>query len=220
MDRYWKTAPAGAPPTAPVTPSPGYPSPGNPGAGIPASRPGAWWYHMVTEELRQAIVNAGLTPDYTNVGQLSQAIVLLSPSVAPGATVAFARNTAPTGWLKANGAAVSRTTYAALFAAIGTTFGVGDGSTTFNVPDMRGEFSRGWDDGRNVDVGRAFGSAQESTIINQEVDSAHLIPLANSDGNVGNTSQSYAQTANSASTSGARHRIRPRNVALLYCIKT
>lgn len=77
-----------------------------------------------------------------------------------GSVSAFARSTAPAGWLKANGAAVSRTTYAALFAAIGTTFGAGNGSTTFKLPDLRGEFVRGWDDGRGVDSGRAFGSWQ------------------------------------------------------------
>lgn len=72
----------------------------------------------------------------------------------------FPTTTAPPGWLKANGAAVSRTTYAALFNRIGTTHGAGDGSTTFNVPDMRGEFARGLDDGRGVDTGRVLGSAQ------------------------------------------------------------
>ncbi|WP_287956581.1 phage tail protein, partial [Snodgrassella sp.] len=60
----------------------------------------------------------------------------------------FTIDWAPTGWLKANGAAVSRTTYANLFAAIGTKFGAGDGKTTFNLPDLRGEFIRAYDDGR------------------------------------------------------------------------
>lgn len=83
-----------------------------------------------------------------------------------GGIAFFARKTPPTGWLKANGAAVSRTTYAALFAAIGTTFGAGDGRTTFNLPDLRGEFIRGLDDGRNVDNGRVFGSAQGDAIRN------------------------------------------------------
>ena len=78
----------------------------------------------------------------------------------PGQVAHFAMSTPPTGWLKANGAVVSRTTYATLFAAIGTTFGVGDGSTTFKLPDMRGEFIRGWDDSRGVDAGRGFGTAQ------------------------------------------------------------
>lgn len=82
--------------------------------------------------------------------------------LAPAGEVAyFARSTAPSGWLKANGAAVSRTAYADLFAAIGTVFGAGDGFTTFNLPDLRGEFIRGWDDGRNIDLARALGSFQD-----------------------------------------------------------
>lgn len=79
----------------------------------------------------------------------------------PSANVCYsARTTPPAGWLVANGAAVSRTAYAALFAAIGTTYGAGDGSTTFNLPDGRGEFIRGHDQGRGVDIGRVFGSLQ------------------------------------------------------------
>ena len=74
-----------------------------------------------------------------------------------GAYGLFFMATAPSGWLKANGQAVSRTTYATLFAAIGTAYGAGDGSTTFNLPDMRGEFARAWDDSRGVDAGRACG---------------------------------------------------------------
>lgn len=73
-------------------------------------------------------------------------------------SVAFA--TAPQGYLSCDGSAVSRTTYATLFAAIGTTYGSGDGTTTFNVPDLRGEFLRGWDNGRGVDSGRSLGSTQ------------------------------------------------------------
>ena len=72
----------------------------------------------------------------------------------------FAMDYAPAGWLKANGAAVSRTLYANLFAAIGTRFGAGDGYSTFNLPDLRGEFPRFWDDGRGIDLGRVFGSVQ------------------------------------------------------------
>ncbi len=81
-----------------------------------------------------------------------------------GQVATFAMTTAPAGWLKANGAAVSRATFAALFAKIGTTFGVGDGVATFNLPDLRGDFPRFWDDGRGVDVGRVFGSHQDGAI--------------------------------------------------------
>ncbi|RVH37674.1 tail fiber protein [Sinorhizobium meliloti] len=89
---------------------------------------------------------------------------LASSSVPAGTVIFYARSTAPSGYLKANGAAVSRTTYADLFAAIGTTFGAGDGSTTFTLPDLRGEFVRGWDDARGADSGRVFGSAQADEI--------------------------------------------------------
>jgi phage-related tail fiber protein len=78
----------------------------------------------------------------------------------PGEVFYTARSSAPTGSLKANGAAISRTAYAALFAAIGTTYGAGDGFNTFNLPDLRGEFVRGADDGRGIDAGRALGSWQ------------------------------------------------------------
>jgi len=78
----------------------------------------------------------------------------------------FAMSSPPAGWLKANGAAVSRTTYLALFTAIGTVYGAGDGSTTFNVPDLRGEFVRGFDDGRGQDTGRVFGSVQTDALQN------------------------------------------------------
>lgn len=66
----------------------------------------------------------------------------------------------PSGWLECNGAAISRATYGTLFASIGTNYGAGDGATTFNLPDLRGEFLRGADRGRGVDIGRAIGSPQ------------------------------------------------------------
>jgi microcystin-dependent protein len=75
-----------------------------------------------------------------------------------GTVMFFAANAAPTGFVKANGAGLSTTTYANLFAVIGYTFG-GSGAT-FNVPDLRGYFVRGWDDARGVDTSRAFGSNQ------------------------------------------------------------
>lgn len=69
-----------------------------------------------------------------------------SSSLPVGVVLPYALSTAPTGFLLCSGQAVSRTTYAALFAAIGTTYGSGDGSTTFNVPDCRGRAIIGLDD--------------------------------------------------------------------------
>lgn len=77
-----------------------------------------------------------------------------------GGMIWWPTNTPPTGFLERDGSAISRTTYADLFAVIGTDYGTGDGSTTFNLPDDRGEFIRGWDHGRGVDSGRAIGSTQ------------------------------------------------------------
>lgn len=81
--------------------------------------------------------------------------------IKSGMTVMWPSSTIPEGYLECAGQIVSRTTYAALFAVIGTSFGGGDGSTTFNIPDMRGEFARGWDHSRGIDTGRALGSWQD-----------------------------------------------------------
>ncbi len=75
--------------------------------------------------------------------------------VPPGAIVAYAGASAPPGWLMCDGSAVSRTEYAALFAAIGVTHGRGDGTSTFNLPDYRGRFLRGVDAGSFRDPDRA-----------------------------------------------------------------
>lgn len=76
-------------------------------------------------------------------------------SVEPGTILPFGSETPPAGYLLCKGQAVSRTTYSALYAVIKDNFGSGDGSTTFNVPDFRGRFLRGWDDGagRDPDIG-------------------------------------------------------------------
>ena len=84
----------------------------------------------------------------------------LPQAVPTGSVHVMATTTAPSGYLKCNGAAVSRATYADLFAIIGTTWGEGDGSSTFNIPDLRGEFVRGWDDSKGTDSGRSFASSQ------------------------------------------------------------
>lgn len=144
----------------------------------------------------------------------------------PGAVVSFAMSTAPTGWLKANGAAVSRTTYAALFSAIGTTFGSGNGSTTFNLPDLRGRFTRNWVDDGSIDSGRAFGSTQETRVNNiQTINSS-------SGGDYGtytvDDSGATSSRAYTGSTSGTGLGLTftkkggdtyPNNIALLACIK-
>lgn len=140
-----------------------------------------------------------------------------SASGVPAGTVAyFAANAVPAGWLKANGATVSRTAYAALFLAIGTTYGAGDGATTFKLPDCRGEFLRGLDDGRGVDTGRSLGSAQADEFKSH----SHGINLnaylsgTPSGSSVGTGGQSGVAISATGGTE-----TRPRNVAMLACIK-
>ena len=90
----------------------------------------------------------------------------LAPKLVPAGTIIWtALAAAPSGYLKANAPTVSRTTYADLFAAIGTFYGAGDGSTTFVAgPDLRGVVPRGWDDGRGLDGGRVRGSYQADAV--------------------------------------------------------
>nr|CUV57319.1 putative phage tail collar protein [Ralstonia solanacearum] len=159
-----------------------------------------------------------------------------------GAVAMFACKTPPAGWLKGNGAAVSRTTYARLFNVIGTTFGAGDGSTTFNLPELRAEFPRGWDDGRGIDAGRVFGSVQAQALSSHQHRTAIGFDGANlfgwGDGNATPVFGSEVQSGvlrvlGSVTQGGGAARVaytdvalmgvsgetRPRNVALLACIK-
>ena len=139
-----------------------------------------------------------------------------------GTVIFYGANSAPTGYLKANGAAVSRSTYADLFTAIGTTFGVGNGSTTFNVPDMRGYFARGWADDGSIDSGRTFGTTQEATSFTAGTDkftpsAIYSTLVKNSDGTDGS-----GDTRNgtiSSSQSITFQKVRPVNLALLAAIK-
>jgi hypothetical protein len=84
-----------------------------------------------------------VSSDAATKNYVDEEIVAIPTGISTGSVVAIAANSVPFGWLACEGAAVSRTTYASLFALIGTTYGVGDGSTTFNVPDYRDEFLRG-----------------------------------------------------------------------------
>lgn len=137
-----------------------------------------------------------------------------------GMVAFFAMQTAPSGWLAADGTAVSRTTYAALFAAIGTTFGTGDGSTTFNLPNMGGQFPRGWISGQSTDSGRTFGSTQADAF------KSHQHTLGSNYGPNGSVSTAGANVGfidgfgpySIGATGGTE--TRPTNVALLACIKT
>ena len=84
-----------------------------------------------------------------------------------GVIVAYGTDAAaPLGWLLCNGATYKRTAYPALFAAIGTKWGTSVAADSFKVPDTRGQFLRGWDDGRNLDKSRKFATDQQSAAPN------------------------------------------------------
>ena len=141
---------------------------------------------------------------------------VMNVGVPVGTVAYFAQDVPPFGWLKANGAAVSRTVYANLFAAIGERYGRGDGRTTFNLPDLRGEFIRSWDDGRAIDRNRALGSWQADEFRSH----SHGIGVNRmSDTDRGsNPSTVSVDTVGQTDPAGGIE-TRPRNIALLACIK-
>ena len=107
--------------------------------------------------LPSTIVNGGVLQT-DGSGNLSFSLV---QGVPTGSVFCMAVATVPSGYLECNGQSISRTTYAALFAVIGTQYGSASGST-FKVPELRGEFIRGFDNGRGADSGRSIGSHQNN----------------------------------------------------------
>ena len=124
----------------------------------------------INGDLRVQTIAQGTGADVALVADANGVVKQVAPYVPPGAVIPFAMATAPAGWLICDGSAVSRTTYADLFASIGTTYGTGNNTTTFNLPDLRGEFIRGSDNGRGLDAGRAHGSVQSGTLVGADVD--------------------------------------------------
>ena len=163
-------------------------------------------------------------------------------SIPTGMIAPFAMSSPPTGWLECNGATISRSTYATLFAAIGTTYGAGDGSSTFVLPDLRATFIRGFDNSRGIDTGRTFGSFQDQGIPAMKGDIADAHGQSRTQTNAvsgftnvfeGVGTSSWRTSIESSSGQYAEVRfdstrivpdaphggVRPRNLALMYMIK-
>jgi len=208
--------------------TPGYYSPGNTETGAKATYMSADSMNTIQEELVALATLNGQTLDTANNGQAAAAITALlqklksaleaeisgAALVVSGAITAYAGQTIPSGWLECNGQALSTATYANLFASIGYIYG-GSGAT-FEVPDLRGYFVRGWDDGRGIDGGRAFASVQDDAF------KAHTHSMTSATENSG--SGSYFKngpegevTLTTESAGGVE--TRPKNIALLYIIK-
>lgn len=188
----------------------------------------------------RAIIGAATTTDVVN--QLG--ISALLPPFPPGMIIAFGAANAPTGFLICNGAAISRTTYASLFAVIGTTWGTGDGSTTFNLPDLRGVFLRGLDSGKGRDSNsnRTFASYQADNYpahTHAITDPGHqhtytaggattgfvgnggtAIPVSTSAPSSTSTPTKATGITATDSGGGTGTETMPKNVAVIYCIKT
>ena len=153
-------------------------------------------------------------------GNLSFSSISTPASVPTASVFALATSTVPSGYLECDGSAVSRTTYSDLFTAISTTFGSGDGSTTFNLPDLRGEFVRGWDNSRGIDSSRTFGSFQDEAFKSHNHTYTRSQSPSSGQDQAGSGSGDAVRydTQNTSSVGGDE--TRPRNVALMYVIKT
>ncbi|UKV15619.1 phage tail protein [Thalassospiraceae bacterium SW-3-3] len=191
----------------------------------------------VASEVLNVVLAANIAPDRQDDTQLLQAINTLianggsggnggnggGSGAEIGSVTAFAMPTPPEGWLVCDGSAVSRTDYADLYAAIGTVWGDGDQIATFNLPDLRGEFVRGFDAGRGVDVDRVFGTSQTDIFKNHD----HVAIGASYNAGVPYTTGGGEGIWPNGNVDPNRFRTsaeggsetRPRNVAMTYAIK-
>jgi microcystin-dependent protein len=148
---------------------------------------------------------------------LAKLVTAVQQALLPaGAVQAFAMNSAPAGWLPADGSNVSRSTYAALFSAIGTTYGAGDGSTTFALPDLRGYFVRGSGTNSDGTAAGTFGAKQADEFKSH----THTVTARGSAATGNFASGTFPvnpQTLTTSATGGDE--TRPKNIAMLYCIK-
>lgn len=141
----------------------------------------------------------------------------------PGMIMAYGAQGCPAGWLDTTGGAISRANFPALFSAIGTIWGAGDGSTTFSLPDFRGLFLRMQDASAGRDPSRDFASVQADSVGPHQ----HAIPLATGTAGSGTTNSfAYPQVGGTPSVAtvgqdpGSAGETRPKNIAVWYCIKS
>ena len=164
------------------------------------------------------------------IDELQESIVARLPA---GFVAAWPGNTPPDGWLVCNGATISRTTYADLFAAIGTTFGAGDGSTTFKIPDYQGDFLRGYLSGTSSAIGTRQAEGLPNITGNFGADYAYSVrtatgafralagsnrsPVAQA-ASVSNNAFSFNASRSNGLYGDSSH-VTPRNNAVKWCIK-
>lgn len=137
---------------------------------------------------------AGTKQVLTSINQPAHAVLHeMDPvrNVPIGAILPYGGASAPNGWLMCDGSAISRTAYVNLFTAIGTAFGVGDGSTTFNVPDLRSRFPIGA--GSFIALGGSDGIAVEANRTPRHLHAAGTLDVASDHNIASNTENTGAQ---------------------------
>jgi microcystin-dependent protein len=182
--------------------------------------------------LNASNISSGTLPDArfpATLPAVSGANLTGISGIPSGTIIYHSTSTAPTGYLKANGASLSTTTYATLFAVIGYTYG-GSGAS-FTLPDLRGQFIRSWaDNGTTYDTGRTFGSSQTDDFKNHqhEFGADDQVGPQGSYTNLGSFSYDATSTTSGGggrlrtrddTTNFGTTETRPRNIALLACIK-
>ncbi len=173
-------------------------------------------YTVLTFAFGSLLTAAKMTQMYDNNIELADNLI--------GSVIWNADNVVLTRTLECDGAAISRTTFVDLFDVIDTLWGVGDGSTTFNIPDLRGEFVRGWDNGKGTDSGRSFASSQGEAVGVHAHTSGSLVATVGLTGGgaplhpTRSVHQSTTTTPVTGSTANAGSETRPRNYALMPLI--
>jgi microcystin-dependent protein len=172
--------------------------------------------------------NAPINQGSIDVAALAKEVSQLKSSVPVGAVLSFPMGVAPAGYLELDGSVQSIATYPDLAAYLGTKFNKGDeGAGNFRLPESRGEFLRGWDHGRGIDAGRNVGSYQAGTKIQGDNAEAPAVQgIGNSDAIDADPAPDfkgdiyYTSTGVTALNTGSYWKtVRPRNLAVMWCIK-
>lgn len=184
--------------------------------------------------------NAPVNQGQIDIGALVEELTALRSSTPVGAILPFPKAQVPAGYLELDGSVQSADAYPDLAAYLGTTYNTGgEPAGYFRLPDYRGEFLRGWDHGRGIDAGRTLGSSQAATIVcagdanktssalvtfynSQDDDSLAFMNRLNGDGSPGaisGVSANAVLSSSAASVAGTSMYVRPRNVAVMWCIK-
>jgi len=157
---------------------------------------------------------------------ISTNAITIPPGIPTGSLIMYGSASAPSGWLSCDGAAVSRSTYSNLFDVIGTTYGPGDGETTFNVPDLRGRAPIGNGSGSDLtarSVGDEIGAETHTLTIEEIPSHTHSVPNSGSQNNSFDSGTLVGNDAEGTSGStggGLAHNNMQPSLAVGFIIKT